>query len=284
MKVEFLGTGGAFATPRPLCDCRVCAEAREKGIPYSRGGPSVFVHGPDVLVDTPEEIGVLLNRSRVTNVNACLYSHWHPDHVMGRRVFESLNWDVRNWPPRNRTTEVYLPEQVGQDFRTYLGSRDHFDYMQRLGLVNVVEVADGEETEVNGTTITPFRLAEDFVYAFVFERDGKRLLVVMDELKGWDPPEWARGVDLAALPKGLDEFHPLTGERRIPRNHPVLKAEATFDETLDVVRRLGAKRTILIHVEEMDGLSFDDLEVVAEKLASRGPNIEFAYDTMVAEV
>lgn len=91
MKVEFLGTGGAISTPRPLCSCRVCVEARKLGVPYSRGGPSVFVHGPDVLIDTPEEARDELNRSRVTNVNACLYSHWHPDHVMGRRVFESLN-------------------------------------------------------------------------------------------------------------------------------------------------------------------------------------------------
>ena len=53
MQVEFLGAGGAITTPRPACTCRVCAEAREKGVPYSRTGPSLFVHGPDVLIDTP---------------------------------------------------------------------------------------------------------------------------------------------------------------------------------------------------------------------------------------
>lgn len=54
MRIEFLGTGGAITTPRPGCACRVCAEARVKGVPYSRTGPSVFIHGPDVLIDTPE--------------------------------------------------------------------------------------------------------------------------------------------------------------------------------------------------------------------------------------
>ena len=46
MKIEFLGSGGAITIPQPCCDCAICREARERGVPYSRTGPSVFVHGP----------------------------------------------------------------------------------------------------------------------------------------------------------------------------------------------------------------------------------------------
>ena len=56
MQIEILGSGGAITTPRPGCHCLVCVEARAKGVPYSRTGPSLFVHGLDVLIDTPEEI------------------------------------------------------------------------------------------------------------------------------------------------------------------------------------------------------------------------------------
>ncbi|KYD17410.1 hypothetical protein B4119_2122 [Parageobacillus caldoxylosilyticus] len=35
-KIEFLGTGEAVTIPQ----CRVCVEARAKGIPYGRSGPS----------------------------------------------------------------------------------------------------------------------------------------------------------------------------------------------------------------------------------------------------
>jgi phosphoribosyl 1,2-cyclic phosphate phosphodiesterase len=38
LTVEFLGSGGAVPTPRPGCECRICAEARLKGVPYSRTG------------------------------------------------------------------------------------------------------------------------------------------------------------------------------------------------------------------------------------------------------
>lgn len=243
----------------------------------------MFVHGPDMLVDTPEEIKDQLNRSRVSNISACVYSHWHPDHVMGRRVFEALNWDLRGWPPENRCTEVYVPERVGRDFRKMLGSWDHLAFMERLGILKLIEVADEESFEVGGVRVTPFRLAEDYVYAFVFEGDGERLLLAPDELNGWEPPEWVRGADLAVLPKGLDEFDPFTGERRIHEEHPILKDEATFEETLEIVKKLEARRVILTHIEEVDGLTHDDLQELQGRLDS-DLNISFAFDTMVADV
>jgi len=283
VRVEFLGTGGAVTTPRPFCDCRVCVEAREKGVPYSRSGPSVFVHGPDVLVDTPEEIKAQLNRSTITEISACFYSHWHPDHVMGRRVWE-MNLDFRAWPRRSNPTDVYLPEQVGKDFREMLGSWEHFEFLEKLGTARIVEMQDGARAEIQDTRITPFRVAHDYVYAFLFEGENERLLVAPDELKGWTPPEFLHGLDLAVLPMGLAEFDPFTGERRIPKEHPILRLEATFDDTMEIVAKLGAKRTILTHVEEIDGLTHDDLQALGERLRGEGKNVEFAYDTLIVDV
>lgn len=283
MRVEFLGTGGAITTPQPGCECRVCVQARREGVPYSRGGPATFVHGPDVLIDTPEEIKDQLNRSRVTEIAAGIYSHWHPDHVMGRRVWE-MNKDWRGWPPEDRRTDVYLPEQVALDFREMLGTWDHLTYLEHQGLVRIVELSDGERFEVGGASIRPFRVAEGYVYAFMFEGDGKRLLLAPDEMKGWSPPEWVRGADLAVLPKGLDELDPFTGERRISEEHPILNVEATFEETLEVVRALEADRVVLTHIEEVDGLTHDDLRELQRRLRDDGLPVTFAFDTLIVDV
>ena len=220
MQIEILGSGGAITIPRPGCTCRVCTEARTKGVPYSRGGPSFFVHGPNVLIDTPEEIKDELNRSRVTHIDGCFYSHWHPDHVMGRRVWESRNMDWRTWPPHHETTDIYLPEQVALDFRTRLASWEHFSFMEHQGTVRLHELQDGDTVTLNGTRITPFRVAEDYVYAFLFEDGVQRVLIAPDELFGWTPPDFVHGVDLAVIPMGLPEIHPLTGKRLIPAEHP----------------------------------------------------------------
>lgn len=284
MKIEFLGSGGAVTTPRPGCSCRVCVEARAKGVPYSRTGPSVFVHGPNLLIDTPEEAKEQLNRSQVRRIDAAVYSHWHPDHVMGRRVWETMNADWFHWPMQSAVTPVYLPQQVAQDFRTRLGLWEHFEFMQRFGVVQVIEVPDGDSFTLNGARITPFRVAQDYVYAFLIEEDGRRVLIAPDELFGWMPPEFVRGVDLAVIPMGLAEFNPLTGERIIPAHHPVLQGEASYEQTLTMVRQMQPRQTILTHIEEPGSLSYDDLLRLESALHADGYAIRFAYDTMMVEV
>ncbi len=283
MRVEFLGTGGAVTTPKPGCQCRVCAEAREKGPPYSRMGPSVFVHGPNALIDTPEEIKLQLDRSTVGRIDACFYSHWHPDHVMGRRVWET-NRDWRGWPPRHRCTDIYLPERVAADFKARLGTWEHLVFFERRGLVRLIEVPLGDSVELNGVVVTPVRLSECYAFAFLLQERDKRLFVAPDELLGWDPPREVQGLDLAVVPMGILEFDPFTGERRINENHRVLKTEATFNQTLKIVERLKAARVIMTHIEEPDQLTYAELERLGERFRAEGRCISFAHDTLVVDM
>ncbi len=281
MQIEILGSGGAISTPRPRCTCRICTEARQKGIPYSRTGPGVFVHGPNMLIDTPEESKLQIDRSRITQIDAAFYSHWHPDHVAGLRVWETMNADWFHWPPNHTRTTIYLPQQVALDFRQWLGAWEQMMYLQKFGVVRVVELADGDVVTVGTTTIRPFRVAEDYVYAFLLEDGPQRVLLAPDELFNWDPPDFVRGLDLAVIPMGLPKRHPLSGIEMIPDEHPVLKHEATFEQTLDIVRKLDAKRVVLSHIEEPINLSYDDLLAVADRLRTQGFNITFAHDTML---
>lgn len=284
MKVQILGSGGSFTIPRPGCRCRICKEARKKGLPYSRTGPSLFVHGPNVLIDTPEEVKDQLNRSNISNIAGCFYSHWHGDHVMGRRVWWSLNYDFKHVVPNHRTTIVYLPERVAEDFHENLGSWQHLSTLEQQGMVKIVVLENGASVELSGVRITPFPLAENFVYGFLFEERDRRLVVVPDDTFQWHPDESLRGVNLAILPMGVAEFNPLTGRRRMGKRHPVLVDEATFENTVEIVRRLQAKKVVLTHIEEHDGLSHDDLECVAKQLRKQGLNIQFAFDTMEVKV
>jgi phosphoribosyl 1,2-cyclic phosphate phosphodiesterase len=269
MQVEILGSGGANTIPRPLCRCRVCMRARTHGGKDVRTGPSVFVHGPDVLIDTPEESKLQVDRARITHVAAALYSHWHPDHTQGRRVWESLNGDWRTWPRELRRVEatpVYLTRTVAADFERWLGLAEHFAFMQEVqGTVEVRVVPDDAPIELpDGVRVNPIRLAEDYVFAFLFERDDARVLIAPDELNGWQP-DGLGPIDLAVLPLGIFELDPFTGARGIHAEHPVLAHEATYPETLEIVRALGARRTVLSHVEHSDGLTHDDLVRLGER-------------------
>ena len=155
----------------------------------------VATHGPDEgACFTGTEDGSIWRVShdlrRIDRVAACFYSHWHPDHVMGRRVFEPLNWEIRSWPYRVRHTDVYLPEQVAADFDTYLGGSEHLAYLEEVGVIRIHVVPDGQHVSIDSVTVTPFRLAERYVYAFLVEQAGTRVLIAPDELVGWSPPAW----------------------------------------------------------------------------------------------
>jgi phosphoribosyl 1,2-cyclic phosphate phosphodiesterase len=278
LRVEILGSGGAVTIPRPGCSCRVCVEARERGRPYERTGPSVFVHGPDVLIDTPEESKSQLNRSGVRRIAAGLYSHWHPDHTAGRRVWESRNFDFRSWPRRFETTPLYVPERVWADFEANYGLADQFRFMERQGTVKVVQVAGGVPFSIGGYQVSPIPLDAENAHAFLFEGDGTRVLVAMDETHGWSPPDLGP-LDLAVLPLGVFEHHPYTGERLIPEEFckpPVKKTR--YPQALEMARVLGARRTVLSHVEEMDKLSHDELVRLGE-----ADGWEPAFDGMLIE-
>lgn len=279
MRVEILGSGGAVTIPRPGCGCRVCVEARDQGPPYARTGPSVFVHGPDVLIDTPEESKQQLNRSGVTRIAAGLYSHWHPDHTAGRRVWEARNFDFRSWPPRYETTPVYIPERVWADFETNYGLADQFRFLERQGTVKVELLPDDATVELDGTHLTPVPLAAENAYAFLFEDARNRVLIAMDETHRWEPPDLGP-LDLAVLPIGVFEHHPYTGERMIPEEFckpPVRKAR--YEMTLQLLRSLQPRRAVLSHVEEMDRVSHDELRRLG---ASDG--WEPAFDGLVVEL
>lgn len=280
MQIEFLGTAGPMSVPRPLCHCEVCQQARDKGVPYSRSCPSLFLHGPNVLFDTSEDINFQINRSQIREIRGIFYSHWHPDHVMGRRVLESLNANYCNHPPRNTRSDVFLPQQVVIDFTRFLGTGDHLQFYKEKGLINVHEMRDGESIDFNGTVITPIRLAEDFAYGFLVSDQDTRILIIPDEMSNWEPSRQLCGVDVAVLPIGVFEYHPLTGERIVDLDNPVLQTEWLFPETLEVVRKLNPKRTLLTHI---NGLSFDELKELERAVQDEGLNVEIAYDTLIVD-
>lgn len=283
MKIEFLGSGGAFTTPRAGCFCEVCEEAREKGVPYSRTGPGVYIHDLSVLIDTSEQINFQVNRARIAHIESCFYSHWHPDHTAGRRIWE-MNIDWRHWPRENSPTDVYLPAQVAVDFARFLGLQENMEYLQLMGAVKLHTLDEGQVVTLGNYQVTPFAVAESYVYAFLFEGEGKRVLIAPDELVGWQPPAFVKGVDLVILPMGIHEYDPFSGERRIPAEHPVLQTEATFRQTLAMLEQMQPKEVIMTHIEEVDGLAYDDYLRLEPKLQEDGYPVRFAFDTMVAEV
>lgn len=285
MKLEILGSGGAVTTPKPFCQCSVCVAARKGGPFDSRFGPSVFVHGPDLLIDTPEEVFVQLNRSSISSIRACTYSHWHPDHTAGKRVFE-MNKDWIGFPPRHRKTDLYLTEKVRETFGQFLGIEGHLDFLAHSQLISLNVVGNAEVFALGDYQVRPIQLGQDYAFGFEVSGEGQSILIIMDELKSWVPDARVLGThyDLVYLPLGIVDVNPLTGKRNIDANHSILKDEQTMGETLEYVRRLSSKRFLLSHVEEPDEISHQmGLDLGEYCSRSTGKTVEIAFDTQVVE-
>lgn len=94
MKLLILGSGGCQPPPRPGCMCRVCKEARDKGIPYYRTGPSLYLPEQNILFDIPEDLREQLNREKIGYVKHVFISHWHPDQRKKKNSERPWsNWD-----------------------------------------------------------------------------------------------------------------------------------------------------------------------------------------------
>jgi phosphoribosyl 1,2-cyclic phosphate phosphodiesterase len=233
----------------------------------------------NAVFDTPEEISVELERWAVDSVDNAFYSHWHPDHTSGMRIFEQLNMDWISDRPK-KTTTVYLPPNVQSDFKTHIGLMERLGNLAEMKLVTIRTMANGHNIDLGGFKVQCREMANPSLYAYLLEENGKRVLLALDDTFRWIPPQDLRGVDLAVLETGWFERTP-DGLVLATRDSPVARDEASFDETIEKVRKIGAERTILTHIEEISQRTYDDLKRLEAEYSDL--NVTFAYDGLTVE-
>ena len=123
-------------------------------------------------------------------------------------------------------------------------------------------------TLLNGVSIRPFRLEQRYAYGFLLSDGRARVLIIPDELYGWQPPAFVCDVDLAVLPSGVFETNPRTGHRRIPANHPIFDSEATFAQILAMVEQIKPRRVYFTHIEAIDMVDHGELLGLADQLSA----------------
>ncbi len=282
MNWTILGSGGCTVIPKPLCRCRVCREAREKGVPYARAGPSAFLHDINLLIDTPAEIAALLNRSRIRRVDYLTFSHLDPDHVEGFRVVEQIALDFRTWRARpEKQVCLLLPEELSEPLglvRSQYGPL--IDFYMESGFVRVEPFRD--KIEIGDVRITAIPVDRDrqVAFVYVFEKSGRRVVYAPCDLKPF--PEHrseVQGADILIIQPGIFEDG-LKHRFRYPPGHISRTTLHTFEQTLELAARLHAKNVLFVHLEEYWNRSYDDYRA----LETADPLICFAHDGMQVSV
>jgi len=274
IKLTVLGSGGTTNTPRPGCQCRVCTEAREKGLPYSRNGPALFLHGVNTLFDAPPHIVLMLNRADIQRVDHLFLTHWHPDHTLGLRFVEQMNFSVQTLRPHH-VTQVYLAPDVLDDLRTNLPAIDW--YWQRLKVIAVHELSDGQSADLGDVTVTCLYLGDSHICGFLIERGRKRVLYAPCNTLRRQPGDDLVGLDLAIMETGWFE-QDLDGNLILPLDHFLRQREISFEKTIARLERMKPRQAVLTHIEEVNARSYDDYKALERE------GLAFAYDGMEIEL
>lgn len=267
-----------MAIPKPLCRCPVCEEARQKGVPYARTGPSAFLHDENLLIDTPAEIGYQLNRSRIDRVDYLLFTHLDPDHVEGFRVVEQATIDFRTWQAyHDRSINVTLPEELNDRLGNIQSAYGPLiDFYEQQGFVRRIWFQD--KMRIGETEITAISVdrGSQVSFIYVIERQGRKMVYAPCDIKPFpEQRSELHGADLLVIQPGIFETG-LKDDFFYQEDHISRSTLYTFEETIALAKRLDAGRTIFVHLEEYWNRSYDDYTALEEQM----DNVRFAYDGM----
>jgi len=282
MKFIIVGSGGCVSIPRALCKCEVCVEARQKGVPYSRCGCSLYLKDVSLLIDTPEDINIALNNANIDSLDYILYSHRDPDHTQGMRIIEQLRlqWlDFYENKKPNNPIIIYASNGVMQDIngvRSIYGS--FMDYYEHLGLIKRTTVEN--KIVLDKINITFIRVTKSKnVDIFLFEQNGKKLIYAPCDCKDFPENENLYNADILIIGNTFIG-DVLKNGTIIHEKHPLRQELHSMENIMELKKKLNIKIVIITHIEEDWGKSFDEYK----NLEKEYENILFAYDGMKIEL
>ncbi len=281
MILTILGSGGCMVIPKPLCLCRVCKEARERGIPYERSGPSSFIHEENLLIDTPADISRQLNRESIDEIDSLIFTHLDPDHIEGFRVVEQISLDFRSWSAYpEKQIQLLLPESLYEGLKKINSAYGALlDFYEGQGFIKSRTFKDHTRLGHMDITAIPVDRGPNPSFIYVFERDGKRMVYATCDIKPFpEDREEVDHPDLLVIQPGIFE-RGLKHDFVYPAGHISRKTLYTFEETLAIAGRIRAGHVLFVHLEEYWNRGFDDYLSIEK----RHKNISFAYDGMVVE-
>lgn len=280
MKFTILGSGGCVALPKPLCQCDICKEAREKGQPYSRFGCSLYLEDLKLVVDTPEDIVHALNYSDVKQIDTVLFSHIDPDHTLGMRVFEQLRIDWLEISEGRECTnpiKVLAMKHVMEDINTigfkYGSFLDYYEKARNLIKRQVVE----ESITIKDIKITFIKATSATV--FIFEQNGNKVIYAPCDVKPFLEHSIFENADVMII--GDTVIGETLKDGFILKKDNLLREELfTMEEIEELKQKYNIKKVIMTHLGEDWGKSYDDYL----GLEKQYENIKFAYDGMKIEI
>jgi phosphoribosyl 1,2-cyclic phosphate phosphodiesterase len=281
MKFIITGSGGCVAIPRPLCQCKVCVEAREKGFPYARCGCSLYLEDISLLVDTPEDINIALNNANITSLDHIFYSHWDPDHTLGMRVIEQIRLEWLDFYENKKPEKpliIHASEGVMNDINGIRNIHGSFmDYYEHMKLIKRNTIREIKIKDINIHLILVPK--EKNVDIFIFEQNGKKVVYAPCDCKNFPKDNNIKDSNILIIGNTF-VGDKLKNGTIIHEKHPLRDELHSMENIIEIKKYFNIKEIIITHIEEIWGKTYDEYK----ELETNYEEIKFAYDGMIIEI
>ncbi|WP_043647912.1 MBL fold metallo-hydrolase [Chitinilyticum litopenaei] len=225
VEVLLLGVGSSGGTPALGCTCPTCTSTDPRNV-RTRASAVLRAGGKIFLIDTGPDLRQQALREKLLHVDAVLYTHPHADHINGIDDLRAFCWLQKAALPvyGNRLMLTHIRERFPY---TILPPNAYWD----KPVLTLHEVHEAALT-IAGVTVQPISLTH-----------GKWPIL------GWRVGDVAYLTDVSAIPDGslalLQGLDVLMLDCLRDTPHPTHLSVA---ESLDWAARIGARRTVLIHM------------------------------------
>lgn len=254
MTFTFLGTGTSQGVPIIGCPCEVCQSTNKKDKRLRVSG-LLRIGDKTLVIDCGPDFRQQMLREQVTDVDAILITHEHNDHIIGLDDVRPINF------LHEKDMPVYADKRVQKDLKerfAYIFAESKYP---GTPMVSLETIKAGEIFTIGNIEILPievmhgnlpilgFRIGD-----FAYLTDIKTISdVEIEKLQKLDV------VVLSAL------------------HHKEHHSHSTLAQSVELAKRINAKRTYFIHFSHHLGLH----EAVEKTLP---PSMSLAYDGLVIEI
>jgi phosphoribosyl 1,2-cyclic phosphate phosphodiesterase len=239
----FLGTGTSSGIPVIGCHCAVCTslDPRDRRLRCGACIRYVLDEKPRlVLIDTPPDHREQSLRHKIDRCDAIVYTHNHVDHTFGlddvRRYNAIMNGPIDVW------ADDHTHEHLERVFRHIFDRQNNVNDSFVADLIK--HRIDIESSfEVFGLRFTPLPLLHGRLPVLGFR------IAAASATEQPSPFPLAYCTDVSAIPPGtwpmLRGLRTLVLDMLRYRAHPT---HFTLDEAVDAATRIGAMKTLFIHM------------------------------------